>query len=133
MPIMTTEEFQQTVLAQLSSIKKAVAGLIPPEMTNPLVGTGETKPAAPTVADIVANPAHYTGTQWDPVPADFRISSTAVIANFETMSKSGEFPGGTLSEWARIDFPAVWRYIYSQYPGIDVNKLSTTQRKVIGL
>lgn len=118
------------IMAKLNAIAKAVAPLT---ITNPLVGTGETKPAAPTKAEVAANPAHYTGTQWDPVPADFRISSTAVIANFETTSLAGEFPGGTLSEWARIDFPAVWRYISSQYPGIDVNKLSTTQRKVLGL
>lgn len=127
---MTQEQFQETVLAQLNAIKKAVAPLT---ITNPLVGTGEEKPVAPTVAEVAANPAKYDGTQWDPIKRDFRISSTAVIANFETMSKAGEFPGGTLQDWARVDLPAVWRFLNKEYPGIDVNRLSASQRAFLGL
>ena len=128
---MTQEQFQEAVMAKLNAIAKAVA---PREGTVGWVGS-DTPPAvvSPTPAEIIANPAKYDGTQWDPIKRDFRISSTAVIANFETMSKAGEFPGGTLQEWARVDFPAVWRFINSQFPGIDVNRLSASQRAFLGL
>lgn len=127
---MTQEQFQEVVLAKLNAIAKAVAPLT---ITSPLVGTGEEKPIAPSVAEIAANPAKYDGTQWDPIKRDLRISNTVVITNFETMSKAGEFPGGTLQDWARVDFPAAWKFLNSQYPGIDVNRLSASQRAFLGL
>lgn len=126
---MTQDQFD-AVMAKLNAIAKAVA---PAAITNPLVGSGGTNPVAPTTAEIAANPAKYDGTQWDPIKRDFRISSSAVIANYESMSKAGEFPGGTLQEWARVDFQGCWKFLQSQYPGLDANKLSTSQRAFIGL
>lgn len=126
---MTTEQFD-AIMAKLNAIARAVA---PKEMSSGLVGTGEVKPVAPTVAEVATNPAKYDGTQWDPINRNHRISSSAVIANFESMDKSGVFVGGTLQDWARVDLNGCWRYINSQFPGIDVNRLSAAQRAFLGL
>ena len=125
---MTQEQFD-IIVAKLNAIARAVA---PKVIDNLLVGGGEEKPAAPTVADIVANPAKYDGTQWDPINRNHRISSQLVIANFESPSKAGEFVGGTLADWAKIDLIGAWRYITSQYPGMQATNLSPSQKAFLG-
>lgn len=118
-------------MAKLNAIAKAVA---PREGSMGLVGTGE-QPAvvSPYPHEIAADPAKYDGTQWDPIKRDFRMSNSVVISRFESMNKSGDFAGGTLQDWARVDFPACWRFLQNQYPGLDVNRLSNSQRAFLGL
>jgi len=126
-----TQEFQELVIAKLNAIAKAVA---PREGNMGLVGTD--KPPVVTVPlphEIVANPAKYDGTSYDPIKRDFRMENTVVISRFESMHKAGEFAGGTLQDWARVDFAGCWRFLQSQYPGLDVNKLSASQRAFLGL
>lgn len=126
-----TQEQYDVLLTKVNAILKAVAprtgemGLVgkqePPAVTSPL----------PEM--VIANPAKYENTQWDPIKKDFRISSSSVIANFETPSKAGDFVGGTLQDWARIDFPGCWRFIQHHHPGLDVSRLSASQRSFLGL
>lgn len=134
---MTQDQFE-AVMAKLDAVKEklnAIAKAVAPREGNMgLVGTGE--PPAVTVPfphEIVANPAKYDGTPYDPIKRDFRMENTVVISRFESMSKSGEFAGGTLQDWARTDFEGCWRFLQSQYPGLDVNRLSVSQRAFLGL
>lgn len=126
---MTQDQFD-LIIAKLNAIAKAVA---PQMIDNPLVGSGEVKPSAPTREQVAANPAAYENTQYDPVTPTHRISSSLVIARFESMHKAGEFPGGTLFEWAKIDPAAVQKYVSAQYPGINFGRMSASQRALIGL
>lgn len=134
---MTTEEMlreiltlQQTLLVKINAVLKAVA---PREGSMGLVGEETNLPKAPTRAEIAADPGKYDGTPYDPIDRTHRVSSQLVIANFESPEKAGEFAGGTLRDWALIDFPAVWRYLIKQYPGLDVNRFSPSQRTYLGL
>lgn len=127
---MTQEQFE-IITAKLNAIAKAVA---PREGTVDWVGSGAPPIATvPLPHEIVANPAKYDGTPYDPIKRDFRMENTVVISRFESMSKSGEFAGGTLQDWARVDREGCWRFLQSQYPGLDANKLSVSQRAFIGL
>lgn len=125
-----TQEQYDVILAKLNAIAKAVA---PKVIDNPLVGTGETKPAAPSVPEVAADPGKYDGTDWDPINRTKRIDNSATIANFETMSFAGEFVGGTLADWARKDRVAMMRYVESQWPGFRWDNLSPSQREFLSL
>lgn len=127
-----TQEQYDVILAKLNAIAKAVA---PREDTGGggFVGDGATRPAAPTVPEIAADPGKYSETDWDPINRAKRIDNSATIANFETMSLAGEFVGGTLADWAKKDRAAMMRYVESQWPGFRWEKLSPSQRAFLGL
>lgn len=126
---MTQEQFE-ILVAKLNAIQKAVA---PNVIDNPLVGTGEPKPIAPSVAQVAADPGFYSGSLWDPIDRKKHVNNTLVISRFESMDKAGDFVGGTLADWARKDLPAFKRYIENDWPGFRWDRLSESQRAFLGI
>ena len=136
---MTTEQMlaqiineQAIIIAKLNAIAKAVA---PRQDTGGggFVGDGVERPAAPTKADVAADPGKYSETDIDPINRTTRVSNTMVITAFESMDKAGDFVGGTLADWARKDFPGFKRYIESQWPGFRWDRLRASQRAFLGI
>lgn len=117
------------ILTKVNAIAKAVA---PREGNNGLVDTGEQQPDAPNKLQIGANPGKWDGTRWDPIPRDKRISNQAIIANFESLHRAGEFVTGTLADWYKKDPQALLRYLKSEYEGVfEMANLSDGQRKFL--
>ena len=133
---MTQEQFDtlkgqnDVIIAKLNAVLKATAPAI---FDNPLVGTGEPKPAAPTKAEVTANPARYDGTSFDPIHPNHRVTDPLEVARFESPGKAGLFTQGTLAQWAAVDLAGCWRYITSQYPGIALSSLSAGQKIRLGI
>lgn len=126
----TLKEQNEIILLKLNAVLKATA---PATFDNPLVGTGDPKPAAPTKAEVSADPGRWDGTSFDPIHPNHRVTNALQVAQFESPGKAGLFTQGTLAEWAAVDLAGCWRYIQSMYPGITMANLSAGQKIRLGI
>lgn len=124
--------------AKMLRMVEEIHAIVTKQMGGGLVGDGQQRPTAPTVAEIAANPGAYYGTPQD-ILAGF-VTSTNVIDLFSPPEDDGEggfrrkFVAGTLYQWAKADLEGFLAYYKHRYGvPLAISRLHPEQRKLMGL
>lgn len=132
---MTDQQFN----AIMSTINALAKNTIPPaNWESFLVGSGQQQQAAPTTAEVAAEPGKYYGTRYDlldaPAPVTQVIELFSPPAEDSEGNKNRKFVSGTLYQWAKADLPGFMAYFHQRY-GVPllIDKLHPDQRRMIGL